>query len=523
VLQVALIYFSAAALATVEFVKHSLPDVDMVEVPKLVIVYAIIVVTVIPSLLLLAADRLIDARDPTGRVLRWFRAAVFAIALLLILRQLQLYWGTGDEITAWLRDTSVVLLVLGGLAAVAGVVALCVWGLKGVTLFFYYMSPVAIALAAIAPFRVDTRGPEPAAGYAQEVSNSSHDASRPAAFVLVLDELAYETLVKDGELDRERYPNFAALADEGLWATNATSNYFWTDDSIPQTILAPIGELSDQFDIRLSSQYPLVENGYVDECGKAYTCRGALYLTEHERPTLTASLALRSFYQLLPETVEPVFSLPLRPFVQAFDITYPTADPNGWHTFTKKQFQLFVDEVDGEEVPGSIYFLHTMVTHWQYVFEEDGDPISSPSRAAALGKDWANPRTVAAYADSLVGKLVDKLKAEGVYENSVFVITADHGLKSYLPSADLPPKQFQVQVPMLIRAPGLSGEVSDVDYQHVDFGATLRELLDVPPADDDIGVSIFEADRPDRDKVFHVNDLTFVQDGKAEPWLLAEH
>ena len=73
-LQVALLIFSAVSLATLEFIKNVFPAIDAWRVSMATVVYMIILVQVLPTFVLLAADRLIAARDKSGKVLRAFPA-----------------------------------------------------------------------------------------------------------------------------------------------------------------------------------------------------------------------------------------------------------------------------------------------------------------------------------------------------------------------------------------------------------------------------------------------------------------
>jgi arylsulfatase A-like enzyme len=77
-------------------------------------------------------------------------------------------------------------------------------------------------------------------------------------------------------------------------------------------------------------------------------------------------------------------------------------------------------------------------------------------------------------------------------------------------------------VPLVIRAPGLGSYVSDVDYQHIDFGPTLMDILGLPSLNDTEGVSAFSRERPQRDKVFQVFDSTFVRSEEDDSWHLIQ-
>ncbi len=49
-----------------------------------------------------------------------------------------------------------------------------------------------------------------------------------------------------------------------------------------------------------------------------------------------------------------------------------------------------------------------------------------------------------------------------------------------------------------------------MDYQHIDLGPTLTDLLGLPSPTEADGVSAFSTERPQRDNSFHGNYNTFV-------------
>ena len=508
----ALLIFSAVSLATLEFMKNAFPSDAVLQAPKTTVIYMIILVQVIPALVLLGADRLIVAKYGSGRRLRVFRSLLFAVALLLILRQLQLYWDPATDFADSVRSTSLVLLVFVDLLIVAAVVGLAIWAFRGLLLFFYYMSPVAIAMTAIIPFQVPTGVSLPET-YAQEVVTATRSESQPAVFILVFDGLGYDVLPEEGKLDAESFPNIAALARDGISFTNATTNYFWTKEALP-TIIDPVKSLAEEFDVRLYIQAPFVEEQYINDCGKVMTCRGVGYLTENYQLRVAGNLALRAFYQATPKPVETAISRPMGWLLDRLGWANPSVDEDpGLHTFTKRQFSLFLDDIEGREALGRIHVLHLFVPHDPFAFNGDGKALSSPGTY----------REQSMFVDLLVGEFVSKLEREGIYDESVIVITADHGERPFIPSPETPPEHFFTHVPLVIRAPGLNSGVSDVDYQHVDFGPTLTDILGLPAPNGAQGVSAFSTERPQRDKVFYVRrsvtvELTFVYNEEEDGW-----
>ncbi len=86
-----------------------------------------------------------------------------------------------------------------------------------------------------------------------------------------------------------------------------------------------------------------------------------------------------------------------------------------------------------------------------------------------------------AYADQHIGMVVAKLKELGVYEDTVIVVSADHGenqgelgLYSEHATAD----QATCRVPMIVKWPGGRQGASDKDlHYHIDWLPTLADLL----------------------------------------------
>jgi len=527
VLYAALIIFSAVSLSSLEFMKNAFPGDVVVLVPKTAVIYLIVLVQVVPALVLLATDRLIAARYGAGRRLRAFRSALFVVAIVMIVRQLQLYWGPANGFWDSVSSSGLFLEVLVDLAFFAALVGLAIWAFRGLAMFFAYMSPVAIAMTVLLPSQVPTLPSCEdnfrciADTYGQEVETASPSGSQPAVFILILDELGYDVLLQEGgELDAESFPNIAGLAQNGVWFTNATTNYYFSIDVIQGIINSAIS-LNEHFNVRLYTQFLLLENIYNESpynsvaCGIVMTCRGAGHFIKNDQLRIAGNLAARSFYQATPKPVERGIDRPMGWLLDHLGWAYPPVDPLGIHTFTKRQFSFFLDDINGREASGRIYLLHLNLPHFPMAFNGEGEALSTPP---VTRYDPERYRQQSMYADALVGKFVDKLKREGIYDDSVIIVTGDHGPRDMEPSAKVPPPEYIPHVPLVIHAPALDSSASDVDYQHVDFGATLRDILGLTPPDQSEGVSAFSRERPQRDKVFHSGGNIFIYSKEDGSW-----
>jgi hypothetical protein len=77
-------------------------------------------------------------------------------------------------------------------------------------------------------------------------------------------------------------------------------------------------------------------------------------------------------------------------------------------------------------------------------------------------------------ADTLLGRLLDRLRATGAYDDALVVVTADHGISFELdqPSRGAAADQYEqvMWTPLLVKAPGqTAGRVDDRDVESIDL------------------------------------------------------
>ncbi len=118
------------------------------------------------------------------------------------------------------------------------------------------------------------------------------------------------------------------------------------------------------------------------------------------------------------------------------------------------------------------------------------------------------------YVDFQLGRLIDHLKAKGAWDRTLLVLTGDHGQAFYehgLPTHANGLYAEAVDVPLLVRAPGLAAGVDPYPAEHVDVPPSILHLLGLPPHPAYQGLDLFAADRPPDRSIF-----TMVQTPLAE-------
>ena len=135
-----------------------------------------------------------------------------------------------------------------------------------------------------------------------------------------------------------------------------------------------------------------------------------------------------------------------------------------------QHYGLSIDDSAGQK--GSFRFIHLFGSHPPYTLDRNVEPTSDPS------KQNVDEQTIGSY--RIVAQYIAELKRLGVYENTSFIITADHG-DWYLTNTDIQ----QPSAPVIMYKPaGQTAEeaaqpmqISDAPVWHYDILAqTLKDM-----------------------------------------------
>ena len=159
-------------------------------------------------------------------------------------------------------------------------------------------------------------------------------------------------------------------------------------------------------------------------------------------------------------------------------------------------------------------FLFFESTHAPYQFP-DADAIATPYGSVAnyalmnpthdIALMWNRYLNAAHFVDGQIGRLIDHLDAAGALQNTVVVVTGDHG-EEFLEhgrwghgSAFI---DEQMRVPLVMRIPGQDARVIDTVTSHLDIVPSILPALGVtnPPSDYGLGADVVRG-VPHRDHI----------------------
>jgi len=143
------------------------------------------------------------------------------------------------------------------------------------------------------------------------------------------------------------------------------------------------------------------------------------------------------------------------------------------HSFDKNPLNLRTMFYDNGSVSDKCYF----------ALSRPGENIS-----ACLEIENRKGYTVSQYdgalygSDEYIGRLISELKAKGVYDKTIIIITSDHGDRfgdherwGHVDNL----YQEEISVPLIIRIPGVEGKEVDTPVSNLDIAPTILELLGV--------------------------------------------
>ena len=378
----------------------------------------------------------------------------------------------------------------------------------------------------------------------KEVAVAQVEIDNPPPIVMVVfDEFPLTSLLDEHyQIDSVRYPHFAALAAQSTWFRNATTVSEETVVAVPALLT---GQYPDRFRMPRASDYPsslftLLGRTYTFEVNETRTqmCPESLCGSGIVRQTtlpgrmqsLLSDLSIVYLHLLTPHAWRIHLPSITHDWMNFTSVDKPMTEDTRNRTRLHKwlwkdvhlerpverpqQFTQFIDAIHPTDRP-TLFFLHVLLPHIPYRLLPSGKHYTVQSVLPRLDKGKRTDDTweaiqnqqrfllQAGFMDTLLGKLLRKLKTVGLYDPALIVVTADHGV-SFRPGdyrRILTPTNAQdiMAIPLFIKAPfQQAGKASDQTVEIIDILPSLANLLGIdPPAARD-GHSVFSPAFPDR-------------------------
>ncbi len=308
--------------------------------------------------------------------------------------------------------------------------------------------------------------------------------------MIVMDELPTTSLLDGlGAIDAELFPNLAALAETGTWYRNHTTAAPYTEAAVPAILTGQL-PAPDQ-NVPVAAEHPR----------NLFTVLADRYrLNVHESVT-----------RLCPRTECPARNraVGVHPGVRGMmrdvaSIWGDFADPanraapgfgglGGEDTQAVLTANGFVNSLRPSATP-TFDFLHVLLPHFPWHYLPTGqDYAVLPGHTNGLrGQNWANQQVAdlsrvrhllqVQATDTFIGQVVARLKTLGVYEDTLLVVTADHGVafRGGGPIRGVTDKSVPdiAWTPLIVKAPNQRvGGVDDRAAEAVDVLPTMADHL----------------------------------------------
>jgi hypothetical protein len=241
-------------------------------------------------------------------------------------------------------------------------------------------------------------------------SSAAVGSGKPPVVLIMFDEFPADLLLgPDGRIDRGRYPAFAELADAGYWFPNATTTFDSTTKAIPQ-----------------------IMDGRLPRSGGEPTFRS--------HPHTVYDLFARRGYDIW--RIEAATSICPPRYCPGARTRRPAILPQ-LQRGRRERFERFIQSVEARSKP-TFWLAHLLLPHGPYIFLPSGkqmragwqDLVPGVNGVPSFHSDYlalhAQQRLQLqiGYVDRQLGRLIRRMRDEGIFDRSLLVVTADHGISS---------------------------------------------------------------------------------------------
>ncbi len=394
--------------------------------------------------------------------------------------------------------------------------------LRVVRRFLTFLSPAPLVFVVI------FLGTNPVRSLVAPASNGAAATNRgpgTSAVLITLDEFAQASILKtDGTIDNERFPNFAKLAERSTWFPNATTVSNATPAAIPSILTgtyprwgrAPplaITHPNTLFSL-LSATHELRINEWVTRLCPVQRCpqrvaaansakdlaadSALVYAVSVSPPAVVGRLPSLNYrwsgYFSEQRTVgEQLGRLPavMRPVAKPV-LNYLADDE--LTSLEVRRIDRFIRSIRRPSQP-TLWFIHPAMPHQPWHLLPDGRSYDRQDMLRQ-GGPWASQSAAdqalqrhllqLAATDELIGRLISRLDDEAMWDDTLLVVAADHGIV-FRAGANLRgvkgTEEDILPVPLFVKFPQQRhGVVDDRNAEVIDILPTMTDVLGVEPS-----------------------------------------
>ena len=463
----------------------------------------VLMVLLVPALVATAIDATSKAFGPrVNESVRLWQIAAFSFLVGLAIAR----------IAQWKGNT--VPIAVGLVLAIA--VPISFDRFKSVREWSRWLSALGIAVLATAviqlqPVILGTSGPK---------SDAVIGRADVSVLQIVFDEFPlYALLDSNGEINAERFPGFAQLAQESTWFRNSVAESNFTHQAVP-AILA--SQVPTQDGGPFLQQYP--KNIFTLFGGKT-AVDGIEPVTSLCPHSVCHSEVASSFgfdvgrYVKFVRDAGYVYGHRVLPPIARTRIPSIEGTWGGFGAVANKfkeqfdsgafsQVDAISDGVDAfvNDSSQRVEVVHALVPHapWRLTPDHRVAPLSSsistqnPDNEDVVRDTYQTFLVQVGAADNAISELIETLKQKGRWDNTLLVVTADHGI-SFMPTlpqrhtdfSDMGQSNDVYRIPTFIKFPKQSeGKISDCAISNLDILPTIIDATETETAWEFAGQSV---------------------------------
>jgi hypothetical protein len=416
------------------------------------------------------------------------------------------------------------------------VIVLALLGASSLTLLYFYLDwtstfltimSVAIILSPSLFLASPPIQSYMAKSEAQDFSITPRKENQPNIVLLVFDELPLISLLEESrQIDPVLYPNFHKLAANSTLFRNTTTTHYATTGAIASLL---VGDEYSRYLTRLHQGGPLpgvglnrinaphnlfslLENHYLIRsiestsklAGESHLAESIAPPLKHRVSLLLTDAAIIFTHIAVPRGLRsglPVIEGQWSGFTdigRAQDFKLKSGFPGNAGVVRQ-----FINQLQKTEKP-TLFYLHVLLPHFPFQYTDAGTRhenkfkfLTEHLRHASGSNNW--PNEVAAnlawqahlfqvsFTDSLLGRILQRLENLDMFQESLIIVTADHGISFFWDSVSMQKDQMariqaseSLLVPLLIKLPWQGQQqISDIPVQTIDILPTIADALDL--------------------------------------------